>query len=84
MDILLGLILICIIIAFTFFVKTSNLTQKVISLDSMGIMVISLLCLLSVSYKESFYIDVAFVFGLISFIGVIVYARFNLLRGEDA
>jgi multisubunit Na+/H+ antiporter MnhF subunit len=60
-----------------------KLTDRVVAFDTIGIMAISLLVLLSVSYKTALYLDVAFVFALIGFIGTIVFARFNILRGQD-
>jgi multisubunit Na+/H+ antiporter MnhF subunit len=50
----------------------------------MGIIAVSLLVLLSVAMKDSVYLDVAFVFALIGFIGTIIFARFNVAKDIDA
>lgn len=61
-----------------------NISDKIVAFDTMSIMAISLLVLLSIQYKTAMYLDVAFVFALIGFIGTIIFARFNILRGKDA
>ncbi|MEA3553332.1 MAG: MrpF/PhaF family protein [Campylobacterota bacterium] len=53
------------------------MTNRVVAFDTMSIISISLLVLLSIAKKDSFYIDIAFVFALIGFIGIIIFARFN-------
>lgn len=83
MDYLVLLIVLAIIIAFIRLVIGPNLADRVVAFDAMGIMMISLLILLSIHYKSALYLDVAFVFALIGFIGTIVFARFNVLRGDD-
>ncbi len=61
-----------------------NFSDRVMAFDTLGIIAISLLVLLSVHYKSARYLDVAFVFALIGFIGTILFARFNVLRRRDA
>jgi len=61
-----------------------HLADRVVAFDTMSIMAISLLILLSITYKNSLYLDIAFVFAMIGFIGTIIFARFNILRGRDA
>ncbi|MEA3353892.1 MAG: monovalent cation/H+ antiporter complex subunit F [Campylobacterota bacterium] len=79
-DFLIFLILAAIFLSFIRFIKGPLLLDRVIAFDTMGIIAISLLALLSVTYKSSIYIDVAFVFALIGFIGSIVFARFNMVN----
>ena len=49
----------------------------------MGVMAVSLLVILSVTLKDSIYLDVAFVFSLIGFIGTIIFSRFNVVKEGD-
>lgn len=71
-----------IFIAFVFFLKTPRLADRILAFDTMGILAVSLLVLLSVTDKSGLYLDVAFVFALIGFIGTIIFARFNLVRKD--
>jgi multisubunit Na+/H+ antiporter MnhF subunit len=80
MILLIGL---AMMIAFLRLAIGPKLADRVVAFDTMGIMAISLLILLALRYKSALYLDVAFVFALIGFIGTIVFARFNILRGDD-
>ena len=78
------LILFAIFLSFIRFIKGPHLTDRVVAFDTMGIIAVSLLVLLSVAVKDSIYLDVAFVFALIGFIGTIIFARFNVAKDSDA
>jgi len=80
MILLIGL---AMLVAFIRLLVGPKLSDRVVAFDTMGIMAISLLILLAIHYKSALYLDVAFVFALIGFIGTIVFARFNILRGND-
>jgi multisubunit Na+/H+ antiporter MnhF subunit len=81
MILLIGL---AMLVAFIRLLIGPKLSDRVVAFDTMGIMAIALLILLSIQYKSALYLDVAFVFALIGFIGTIVFARFNILRGKNA
>jgi multisubunit Na+/H+ antiporter MnhF subunit len=81
---LIFLIAFAILLSFIRFIKGPHLTDRVVAFDTMGIIAVSLLVLLSVTIKDNIYLDVAFVFALIGFIGTIIFARFNMVKGEDA
>lgn len=81
---LIFLIVFAIFLSFLRFIKGPHLTDRVVAFDTMGIIAVSLLVLLSVTIKDSIYLDVAFVFALIGFIGTIIFARFNIAKGDDA
>ena len=74
---------IAILVSFIRFIKGTSLADRVVAFDTMSILSISLLVLLSISLKEAFYFDIAFVFALIGFIGVIVFARFNSIKDTN-
>ena len=73
-----------IFLSFIRFLKGPKLSDRVVAFDNMSIIAVSFLVLLSVTVKSSIYLDVAFVFGLIGFIGTIIFARFNVIRDDDA
>ena len=54
--------------------------DRVVALDVMTVVSVALMCLIALFSARIIYIDAAFVYGLISFIGVITVARY-LERG---
>ncbi len=62
------------------FVRGPSLTDRVVALDVSSIVVISLIALMAVVSGRGIYLDVALVYGLLGFLGVLVVARF-LERG---
>jgi len=72
-----------ILLSFIRFIKGPHLTDRVVAFDTMGIIAVSLLVLLSITVKSSLYLDVALVFALIGFIGTIIFARFNVAKDSD-
>ena len=83
-EFLLFVIALAIFLSFIRFIKGPHLTDRVVAFDTMGIIAVSLLVLLSITMKSSLYIDVALVFALIGFIGTIIFARFNVTKDIDA
>jgi len=83
-EFLLFVIALAIFLSFIRFIKGPHLTDRVVAFDTMGIMAVSFLVLLSISIKSSLYLDVALVFALIGFIGTIIFARFNVTKDIDA
>ena len=71
-------------IAFIRFLKGPDLLNRVVSFDVMSIIAVSLLVVLSIGFKSSLYLDIAFVFAFIGFIGVILFARFYYAGDRDA
>ncbi|KIM08480.1 MAG: hypothetical protein KU28_03530 [Sulfurovum sp. PC08-66] len=76
--------LFAILLSFIRFLIGPHLTDRVVAFDTMGIITVSLLVVMSVTIKDSIYLDIAFVFALIGFVGTIVFARFNAIRNDDA
>jgi multisubunit Na+/H+ antiporter MnhF subunit len=64
--------------SFIRFLKGPTLTDRVVAFDTMSIIAVSFLVIASVTFKSSLYLDVAFVFALIGFLGTIVFARFHV------
>jgi len=68
------------VIALIRLIKGPSVADKAISLDVMTVISISLIVYISAILKKTIYIDVALVYALISFVGVVAIARF-LERG---
>ncbi len=82
MDFIILLISFAIFLSFIGFIKSKKLSDKIVTFDTMSIISVSLFIILAISYKEPFYLDIAFVFALIGFIGTIIFARFNTLKAK--
>ncbi len=82
LDFLILLISLAIFLSFIVFIKSKKLSDKIVSFDTMSIITVSLFVILSISYKEPFYLDIAFVFALIGFIGTIIFTRYNTLKSK--
>ena len=78
------LIGLAIFLSFIQLIKGDSLPNKIIAFDTMSIISVSLLIVLSISLKDPFYLDIAFVFALLGFIGTIIFARFNTIRSQNA
>jgi multicomponent Na+:H+ antiporter subunit F len=58
------------------FLKGPTLTDRIVAFDVMSIIATALLVMLCVHFHREVYLDVALVFGLIGFLGTVVYGRF--------
>ncbi|MEA3491277.1 MAG: monovalent cation/H+ antiporter complex subunit F [Campylobacterota bacterium] len=56
--------------------KGPTLSDRVVAFDTISIMAVSLLVLLSLYFRRSIYIDIALVFGLIGFLGTTIFGRY--------
>ena len=65
-----------VILAFLRFLKGPNVTDKILSFDTISIMITSMLVILALYFEREVYLDIAFIFGVIGFIGVVVFAKF--------
>ncbi|GEK34687.1 Na(+)/H(+) antiporter subunit F1 [Kurthia sibirica] len=62
-------------------VKGPSAPDRVIALDSIGVSVIALVGLFSIYVETSFYIDIALLLAILSFIGTIAFSKF-IEKGE--
>jgi len=69
-----------ILLAFIRMIKGPSSADRVVALDVMTIISISLIVFLALILQRSIYVDIALVYGLISFVGVVAIARY-LERG---
>jgi len=58
------------------FIKGPSVLDRIVAFDTASIIAISLIVVLSHMLKRFIYVDVALVYGLLSFIGVLVVARY--------
>jgi len=58
------------------FIKTTTLADRVVAFDVLGIMSISLLVLLSLSFQREIYLDIALVLALIGFLTTTLFGRY--------
>lgn len=72
-----GITLLSVVIAFVRFVLGPDTLNRVVAFDGMTIMSLSILVFLAWYLDRTIYLDVALVYGLLSFLGVIAVARFG-------
>jgi multicomponent Na+:H+ antiporter subunit F len=72
--------LIALVTAFIRLIKGPSAADRVVALDGMTIIAISLIVFVAYMMNRIIYLDVAIVYALVSFIGVIAVARY-LERG---
>ena len=75
-NVLILLIALSLMLTLIRFIKGPTLADRVVAFDSMSIIATSLLVVLSFYFHKSLYLDLAFVFGLMGFIGTVVFAKF--------
>jgi multicomponent Na+:H+ antiporter subunit F len=71
-----GIMLLSIILTMYRFFKAGSLVDRVIAFDVMTIISIALIALITYFSGRTIYIDVAIIYGLLSFLGVIIIARY--------
>lgn len=71
-----GFILLAILMALYRFIKGPHTVDRIVAYDVMSISSIALIALIAFFMERSIYIDVAIVYGLLSFIGVIIIAKY--------
>ena len=76
LNVLIVLIALSLMLTLIRFLKGPTTVDRVVAFDSMSVIATSLLVVLSFYFNKSLYLDIAFVFGLIGFIGTVVFAKF--------
>lgn len=80
------LMLCCILLAITAIasliraIRGPRFTDRLMAVNMISTMIISMMCILSVYLKQSFLIDVALVYALLSVLSVVVLARLVIVR----
>lgn len=71
-----GIILAALILSFLRFLIGPDYMNRVVAFDALTIISLSVIIMLSFLLERSAYLDVALVYGLLSFLGVVAVARF--------
>ncbi len=71
------IVLASMVVSFIRFVLGPDYLNRLVAFDAMTIMALSLIVLLSWYLERMIYLDVALVYGLLSFLGVVAVARFG-------
>ncbi len=69
--------LISVGIALVRFIKGPSVLDRVVAFDTISIIAISLIVMIAYMLQRFIYVDVALVYGLLSFLGVLVVARYH-------
>ena len=72
----LGFIGLAMLITLWRFIKGPSVSDRVVSFDILTISSLALISILSLNFGRVIYMDVALVYGLLSFLGVIIVARY--------
>ena len=72
-----AIILLSIVISFFRFILGPDYMNRLVAFDAMTIMSLSVIAMLSWFLGRMIYLDVALVYGLLSFLGVVSVARFG-------
>lgn len=70
------LISLSLVLSMVRFVKGPTAADRVLALDTMSVIVTAGLTLLAYHYQRYIYVDVALVYAVLGFIGVIIIARY--------
>jgi multicomponent Na+:H+ antiporter subunit F len=71
-----GIMLLSLVLSLYRFFRAGSLVDRVISFDIMTIISISMIAMITYTSGRAIYIDVALIYGLLSFLGVVIVARY--------
>ena len=57
-------------------VKGPSTMDRVVSIDTMNMMVVGVIAVLALVYKNSLYLDIAIVYGVLAFLETVIIARY--------
>ncbi|MFO7880287.1 MAG: monovalent cation/H+ antiporter complex subunit F [Bacteroidota bacterium] len=72
----LGFIGLAMLLTLYRFIKGPSVSDRVVSFDLLTISSLALISILALNFGRVIYMDVALVYGLLSFLGVIIVARY--------
>ncbi len=76
MVVVLILIGIGLMLSFIRLVKGPSVVDRVVSLDTMNIMVVGSIAVLAVIFENGLYLDIAIVYGILAFLETIILAKY--------
>lgn len=59
---------------------SKNIPERIVALDTINTLIVTLLVAFGAAFRKALYIDIAVIYGLLSFVGTIYIARY--LREE--
>jgi multicomponent Na+:H+ antiporter subunit F len=71
-----GIMLLSLVLSLYRFFRAGSLVNRVIAFDVMTIISVSLIALITYFSGRTIYIDVALIYGLLSFLSVVIVARY--------
>jgi len=71
-----GIMLVAIILAIIRFVKGPSYTDRIIAFDVMTISSLAIIATVAYFANRIIYLDIAMVYGILSFLGVLIVARY--------
>jgi multicomponent Na+:H+ antiporter subunit F len=72
----IGMMMLAMLLAMTRFVKGPSIVDRVVAFDSLTVTTLVIISIVAALSNRMIYFDVAIVYGLLSFIGVIVVAKY--------
>ncbi|WP_027339099.1 monovalent cation/H+ antiporter complex subunit F [Halonatronum saccharophilum] len=75
-------IIISALLSFYRVLKGPTVFDRIAAADSMGIMFLIILVLLSIHFEREIFIDVALVYGLLLFVDLLIMAKYFGKKGE--
>jgi multicomponent Na+:H+ antiporter subunit F len=72
----LGIMLISVVLSIVRFIKGPSYTDRVIAFDAMTIASLAIIAVIAYLSERVIYLDIAIVYGILSFLGVLVVARY--------
>lgn len=76
LNIAFGITVLSLMISFIRLLKGPTPSDRAVALDAMTVVGISIIVFLSYYFQRVIYLDIAVVYGLLSFLGVIAIARY--------
>lgn len=70
------LILLSIILSFIRFIKGPSVYDRIAALDVLTLITTVVIIVLAIFYEQKIFMDAAIVYSILSFIGVVAFARF--------
>jgi len=76
MIVVLSLIGIGIFLSLIRLVKGPTVMDRVVSLDTINMMIVGLIAVMSVLFENGLYLDIAIVYGILAFLETIILAKY--------
>jgi multicomponent Na+:H+ antiporter subunit F len=82
-EIFIGVLFVCCFLCLFRVIRGPSAPDRTVAIDILGIVIVSFCAIMAVITGKDFYINVALVWSLVSFIGTLALAKFLEGRGLD-